>query len=142
MTVKRRYTVEQANLTLPYVRAIVGDVRERYQAIQQRGRRHNALPKADEELRRSLKSEIRDDARAIHDCMCELEEIGIDLQDYEKGLVHFPTELDGRPILLTWQWDEPSVGYWHEMDDRSHGRRPVPIDKPAWPLSAAPAARG
>jgi hypothetical protein len=139
--VRRRYTVEDANRTLPYVRSIVREVRERFLAIQERGRRHK-LPAVDSVERDRLKNEIRDDARRIHDCMCELEEIGLDLRDYESGRVDFPTELHGEPILLSWQYDEPAVRHWHAPDADDADRHPIPAGAPQWPLSAAPAGRG
>ena len=39
MTVRRRYTVEEANKTLPYVRAIVNDVREKHRTLLKIDRR-------------------------------------------------------------------------------------------------------
>ena len=55
----RLYTVAEANQTLPYVSAIVGEVRERYRTIQDRGRRHR---EGDDEDRSALKTEIRTEA--------------------------------------------------------------------------------
>jgi hypothetical protein len=128
--VSRLYTVGEANRTLPYVRAIVGEVRERYRAIQDRGRRHR---EGDARERAALKEEIRGEAERIHACMEELEEIGAELKDYELGLVDFPAELDGRRILLCWKFGESEIGHWHEERDDYEGRRRVPTDVPAWP---------
>jgi hypothetical protein len=128
--VSRLYTVAEANQTLPYVRAIVGEVRERYRTIQERGRRHR---EGDAEARAALKTEIRAEAERIHACMEELEEIGAELKDYDLGLVDFPAELEGRRILLCWKFGESGIGNWHEERDGYQGRRPVPVDEPAWP---------
>jgi hypothetical protein len=128
--VSRLYTVEEANRTLPYVRAIVGEVRERYKRIQDRGQRHRD---GDSEVRAALKTEIRVQAERIHACMEELEEIGAELKDYDLGLVDFPAELEGRRILLCWKFDENEVHHWHEERDGYEGRQPVPLDEPAWP---------
>jgi len=128
--VSRLYTVEDANRTLPYVRAIVGEVRERYRSIQDRGRRHRD---GDSEVRAALKTEIRVQAERIHACMEELEGIDVELKDYDLGLVDFPAELEGRRILLCWKFDENEVHHWHEESDGYQGRRPVPLDEPAWP---------
>ena len=126
----RLYTVEEANRTLPYVRAIVSEVRERYRSIQDRGRRHR---EGDSEVRAALKTEIRVQAERIHVCMEELEAIGAELKDYDLGLVDFPAELEGRRILLCWKLDENEVRHWHEESDGYRGRQPVPLDEPAWP---------
>jgi len=128
--VSRLYTVAEANQTLPYVSAIVGEVRERYRTIQDRGRRHR---EGDEEDRAALKTEIRTEAERIHACMEELEEISAELKDYDLGLVDFPAELEGRRILLCWKFGENEIGHWHEERDGYQGRHPVPVDEPAWP---------
>lgn len=130
----RLYTVEEANRTLPYVRAIVAEVRERYRNIQERGRKHHD---GDAEVRATLKNEIRVEAERIHTCMEELEAIDAELKDYDLGLVDFPAELEGRRILLCWRYGEPRVDHWHEANDGYQGRRPVPRDEPAWPDGTA-----
>lgn len=135
---RKSYTVAEANRTLPYVGAIVGDIRERYAAIQNLGRRHNELTDADAKERKELKRRIQVEAQAIHDCMIELEQVGVELKDYEHGLVDFPAQLDGRDILLCWKLGEPRIGYWHETAAGFPGRRPVPAQDPDWP--AVPAA--
>ncbi len=124
----------EANRTLPYVRSIVGEVRERYRIIQDRGRRHR---EGGPEDRAALKSEIRDEAERIHACMEELEEIGAELKDYDLGLVDFPAELEGRRILLCWKFGESEIRHWHEEREGYQGRRPVPADLPAWPGDGA-----
>jgi hypothetical protein len=34
----------------------------------------------------------------------------------ELGLVDFPTEIDGRIVLLCWQYGEKEVSHWHSLD--------------------------
>jgi hypothetical protein len=132
--VSRLYTVAEANRTLPYVRTIVAEIRERYRSIQEKGRRHQAVASQERE---TLKAEIRAEAERIHSCMEELEEIGAELKDYEMGLIDFPAELEGRRILLCWKYGEEDVGFWHEEREGYRGRQPVPADEPAWPRSGA-----
>ncbi len=138
---RQLYTVESANRTLPYVRSIVIEVRERYQALRDRGHEHNALSSEHTDERGTLKKEIRGHAERLKECQDELLQLGIVLKDYELGLVDFPAELDGRPILLCWECGEDAVGFWHEVADGKAGRRPVPRNVPEWPrISAATAA--
>lgn len=132
-TERRLYTVAEANRTLPYVTAVVRDARERYRAIRAQGRAHNKLPAKEADRRSDLKREIRDHAERIQACMEELEALGLDLKDYDLGLVDFPAELEGRSILLCWRFGETEVGFWHEVDAGYDGRRPVPPGQPGWP---------
>ena len=41
------------------------------------------------------------------------------------GLIDFPSELDGRRVLLCWRLGEPSVQFWHDEDAGFSGRQPL-----------------
>jgi hypothetical protein len=123
--VTKLYTVDEANRALPYVRSIVREVRERYDAIKERGQEHNRAGKDDEAARADLKEEIRAEAQRIHECMRELRAIGLELKDYELGLVDFPAEREGRAVKLCWKFDEPEVAHWHDVDEGYESRQPI-----------------
>lgn len=56
----------------------------------------------------------------------ELHELGIQLKDYTRGLIDFPSMRDGRVVLLCWQLGEgKSIEWWHEMEDGFAGRQPL-----------------
>ena len=56
----------------------------------------------------------------------ELNEIGIQLKDYSRGLIDFPSLKDGQIILLCWQLGEDEkIKYWHEIETGFAGRKPV-----------------
>lgn len=133
----KRYTVAEANRTLPYVRSIVEEVQSRYQVVQSTGKKHKALPANEESKRADLKDEIREAADRIRACLDELQALGIEMKDYEEGLVDFPAEFEGRPILLCWKHGEEKVGFWHETEVGAKGRKPVP-DDPSWPPAPTP----
>ena len=134
---RKRYTIAEANRTLPYVSAIVREVQERYRVVQESGRLHNSLPSSDEERRGTLKAEIREAADRIRVCLDELQAIGAELKDYELGLVDFPAELEGRPILLCWKLGEERIAFWHEIEGGYKTRQPVPEGEADWPPAAA-----
>lgn len=55
-----------------------------------------------------------------------LHESGIQLKDYERGLIDFPSMKDDRIVLLCWQLGEgDSVEWWHETDAGFAGRQPL-----------------
>jgi hypothetical protein len=55
-----------------------------------------------------------------------LHETGIQLKDYERGLIDFPSMKDDRIVLLCWQLGEgDSVEWWHEVDAGFAGRQPL-----------------
>jgi hypothetical protein len=51
---------------------------------------------------------------------------GCRVTDVDTGLVDFPSEVDGVPVYLCWQKDEPEVGYYHGLEEGFAGRRPLP----------------
>lgn len=56
----------------------------------------------------------------------ELHELGIQLKDYSRGLIDFPSLRDGRVVLLCWQFDDgEKIEWWHEMDAGFAGRQPL-----------------
>ena len=124
------FTVDQANRTLPLVRKIVGDV------VREHRRWQEAIVELDlisagaqQELPDprvvALERRIQKIAREIDSFQVELESLDIQLKDRRIGLIDFPSELDGRPMLLCWQLGEPSVQFWHDLDSGYAGRQPL-----------------
>ncbi len=117
--VRHLFTPAEANRTLPLVRGIVGDILEKGVEF----REGSALEK-NEERRKKL--------RAIHSeiirLMDELESIGCMYKDwsFHMGLVDFPSEIDGRPVLLCWRSDEEKVTWYHSIESGFAGRLPIP----------------
>ena len=123
------YTVERANRTLPLVRRIVEDVVREHERWQDAVARLDLLAatSADTVDPRlvALEREVQAIARDIDTFQGELEALDIQLKDRRIGLVDFPTELDGRRVLLCWRLGEPSVQYWHDEDAGYAGRQPL-----------------
>jgi len=54
----------------------------------------------------------------------ELNSDGVQLKDYSRGLVDFPSLRDGRVVLLCWQLGEPEqIEWWHELEAGFAGRQ-------------------
>ena len=64
-------------------------------------------------------------AREIDEFEGELESLGIQLKDRRIGLIDFPSEMDGRQVLLCWRLGESSVQYWHDEHSGYAGRQPL-----------------
>ena len=73
----------------------------------------------------ALERRAQDIAREIDAFQSELESLGIQLKDRRIGLVDFPSEMDGRRVLLCWRLGEPSVQFWHDEDVGFAGRQPL-----------------
>ena len=55
----------------------------------------------------------------------ELQEVGVELKDYDMGLIDFPAMYHGREICLCWKAGENAVAAWHETDSGFAGRQDV-----------------
>ena len=58
----------------------------------------------------------------------ELQGIGVQVKDLDRGLVDFPCVHRGREVLLCWELGEDEVAFWHGADEGYAGRRPLPLD--------------
>lgn len=56
----------------------------------------------------------------------ELFELGVQIKDYSRGLIDFPSVRNGQIVLLCWQLDEDNrIEWWHEMEAGFAGRKPL-----------------
>lgn len=125
-----KFTIEAANKTLPLVRRIVSDAVRDYWRWQEKVRRYEEVA-ADRKIDQpndeadQLERETAQLARDIDGYIAEIRELGVEMKGIDSGLVDFPSEVDGREVLLCWQLGEESVQYWHEVDAGFSGRQPV-----------------
>ncbi|NBC11308.1 MAG: DUF2203 family protein [Planctomycetes bacterium] len=122
-TDRNRFSVEEANRALPYVQRVVEDVVAVYSHIVELRRKLEDLGAGEEGL--DLEHQYEDAMDRLGDLVDELHLVGVELKDFEKGLVDFPACFAGRDILLCWQRGEAGVGYWHETDAGYADRQPV-----------------
>ncbi len=124
------FTVDQANATLPLVRKIVADVvREhavwREKILELDLAASSAHAEAERGNAERLEHEVQARAREIAGFQRELGALGIELKDPRLGLVDFPSENNGRRVLLCWRLGEPEIRFWHEVDSGYAGRQPL-----------------
>lgn len=59
------------------------------------------------------------------DTLTEIDEIGVQVKDLEKGLLDFPSMIEGQTVLLCWKLGEKEIGYWHSPEEGYAGRKPI-----------------
>jgi len=138
----RAFTIDQANATLPLVRAIVNDAVTIARDLDRR--REHVGPLLDahagqlhahpleggshdpylEEMV-EVQQRLEDDRRRLQSLEAELAELGAKLVDPIEGQVEFPTRLDHRTGYLCWKPGEPEIRYWRP--DRAGRRRRLPL---------------
>ena len=131
--VRRLFTVEEANQRLPLVRAIVQDIVDLFQDLQQRRERIASVKQLrgqgtsssrfHSEETDQVEEEIQKDEEKLAEFVRELHELGVEFKDPILGLVDFPAQMDDRVVHLCWKLGEPEVQFWHELDAGFSGRQ-------------------
>jgi hypothetical protein len=52
-----------------------------------------------------------------------IEKMGCVVTDIEDGIISFLSHSGEKPIILSWQIDEPKIEYWHEVDEDFEDRK-------------------
>lgn len=128
---RKTFTVDSANRMLPLVRRIASDAVRDYLRWQEAVREFeiaslNSSADSPDETADRLQQEAERLARDIEGYIAEAAQLGVMMKGLDTGLIDFPGEIDGRPVLLCWQLGEESVRYWHEEDAGFAGRQPLP----------------
>ena len=125
---RRRFTVEQANKTLPLVRRIVADIVQSHaEAARLQQQFDRVVPREQKPIQQRLESVMH----RLEDYVDELSEVGCELKDYQSGLIDFTGRHEGRDIYLCWKLGEDRITHWHELDAGFAGRKPVSLLKQA-----------
>jgi hypothetical protein len=122
------FTVEDANALLPTVRGIVRRVQRTYARVSA----------AQEQARAAAEGATRGGGgmeggsayvlalTELAEASGELETLGVQIKDYERGLIDFPTLREGRVVLLCWQMGEgDELEWWHDLETGFAGRQPL-----------------
>ena len=127
----RLFTIEQANATLPLVRAITTDLASLAKDVVERRHRLAMLtsgrdlkpgdPYSDELAQ--MEADLERDASRLQGYVDELRELGVEPKGAVEGLVDFPCMMDGRLVLLCWRLGEPEVLFWHDLESGFAGRQ-------------------
>ncbi len=125
------FTVEQAERTLPLVRRILADLTAEYEVWREAMAGYELLAAASRaetgetpELIAS-RNAVSASADRITLFLGELEAIGCLFKGFESGLVDFYALRDDRLVFLCWQFGEPHITHWHDVDAGYAGRQPI-----------------
>jgi hypothetical protein len=122
------FTIQEANALLPNVRTIAGKIQ----------RAHRTISKFRDEARKAAEAAEQGGGGMTDGVayalvlteltmeIAELEALGVQPKDFERGLVDFPSLREGRVVLLCWQLGEgDELEWWHDVDAGFAGRTPL-----------------
>ena len=59
------------------------------------------------------------------DAIQEIDSIGVQVKDIDKGLLDFPFQIGEQVVLLCWQLGEKKIEFWHTVEAGFQGRQPL-----------------
>ena len=124
----RLFTIQEANALLPSVRPIVAKIQQAHRRL---ARYRDDARKASEAAEQGGGG-IDDGVTyatvltTMASAMTELDTLGVQLKDFDRGLIDFPSLRDGKVVLLCWQMGEgDELEWWHDVDAGFAGRTPL-----------------
>ena len=122
------FTIQEANALLPSVRSILAKIQRAHRKLVHYREEAQKAAAAAEQGGGGIESGVAY-AALLTDLtvqLSELETLGVQLKDFERGLVDFPSLRDGRVVLLCWQLGEgDELEWWHDVDAGFAGRTPL-----------------
>lgn len=119
----KRFTIAQANKSLPLVKRIVADIVTCHDQATQLQSRLETEPKDQKTIEKQLEGKLE----RLQSLVEELSDVGVELKDYQMGLIDFVGKHKGRDVYLCWKLGEEKVTHWHEITAGYSGRQPVSV---------------
>jgi hypothetical protein len=119
---KKYFTLAEARRSLPYLTRVLTDLVRTYgQVVAVRAQMERNGSDSKEHLEAEYERAMDDLGHLVE----ELNQVGVELKDFEKGLIDFPAIFEDREIYLCWKLGETSIDHWHEIDAGFAGRQDV-----------------
>ena len=125
----RLFTLNEALELLPTVRQLITEIQDAKRDLDtlsvelerllglSGGNGHLAADVA------STRQNVRLAGGRLEGLLRELDDLGVELKSIEEGLVDFPSEREGRVVLLCWRQGEETIAWWHEIETGFSGRQ-------------------
>src|SRR2546430_16592472 len=122
------FTVEEANSLLPTVRRIVKSIQRSHRNVLSFQTDAKRAAEGAEQGGGGMPRGVQY-AKVLTELSLnanQLESMGVQLKDYGRGLIDFPSMRDGHVVLLCWKADEGNqLEWWHDLEAGFAGRQPL-----------------
>jgi hypothetical protein len=122
------FTVAEANALLPTVRDILSKIQRAHKRLFSHRKAAKDAAEGAEQGGGGMPDGPRYAALLVEltSQTSELEALGVQLKDFNRGLVDFPSLRDGQVVLLCWQIGEgDELQWWHHVEEGFAGRTPL-----------------
>jgi hypothetical protein len=131
MTSNRLFTLDEALALLPTVRQLLTEMQDAKRELD------NATVEVDRlsgltggnghlaaDMTRASEA-VQAATTKLQAFVSELVSLGVQLKSIDEGLVDFPSERNGRVVLLCYRLGEETIAWWHEETTGFAGRQPL-----------------
>lgn len=102
-------SLDEANRMLPLIKSIMSDIQKCWpKAVE-------AKTFGDKERYDELSVKFVAYAR-------EMDELGVFIQDFKRGIISIPSLYHGRKVFLSWCVIDDEICHWHELDETYEDR--------------------
>ena len=123
------FTVEEANDLLPVIRPKLLQIQSYYEKLSVFRESARAAAISANEFGGGGMEGGTNYVKALYKIgklTTEIHSLGIQLKDYTRGLIDFPSMREDRVVLLCWQLGEgDEIEWWHELEAGFIGRQPL-----------------
>jgi|ERR1041385_2889176 hypothetical protein len=133
----KRFTLEQAQRLIPRVDSLLrqavalkSEYDEAERAMQSLTERVMMMGGMSINRERAGEARSRRESAAsqLRGAIERVQELGCVVKDLDSGLVDFPTLFRGVEVFLCWKLGEPSIEYWHGVEEGFRGRKAIDRD--------------
>jgi len=120
---EKHFTLAEARAMLPQLRRLFKELHARRDRARKADEKlGNSLGKSGGDLGGSLVSSMLTDLVALNAEARQLQERGVVIKDFDRGLVDFPSLQNDREVFLCWELDEDDIEFFHDIDAGYAGR--------------------
>ena len=119
----RHFTLAEARAMLPQLRRVFKELHVRQdRAHATEAKLKDTLNRSGGDLGGKLVATLMTDLVALDAEVRQLQERGVVIKDFERGLVDFPSLRDDREVFLCWELEEDDIEFFHDIESGYAGR--------------------
>ena len=123
---RKHYTVDQARQMLPRLRGLLDQLESAVASTRLHEQEVTPLTSVGADVGgKDVDALIRSLADA-QEILRYFQEAEIQIKDLDRGLIDFPSLMDGREVFLCWEKCEDDLCFFHDIEAGFDGREPLP----------------
>lgn len=120
---QKHFTVAEARALLPELRQLFHEAHQRRERLQKLDQKlGDRQEKSGGDLGGKDVAALVSELTLLNARIKVLQDLGIELKDFERGLVDFPHLREGREVFLCWELEDDDIEFWHDIEAGYAGR--------------------